>query len=194
MRNKIVICDESDIIASGIKKIAEGIRLNVVAHVQSQELLVEKIRQTEAQIAIINLSILGQFGQEYIHNINREFPDIEIIALVSSYIDKKNMAQYDFVININDSQEEIEALLQKAAHNKKSNTNDSNLSKREKEILVAVAKGMMNKEISEALNISIHTVISHRKNITKKTGIHSVSGFTVYALLNNLIDENDVQK
>ena len=45
------------------------------------------------------------------------------------------------------------------------------LSAREKEILVCVAKGMLNKEIADAENISIHTVITHRKNITRKTGI-----------------------
>ena len=194
MRNKIIICDESDIIASGLKKIAEGIRLNVVAHVRNQELLIDKIKKTDAQIVIINLSILGQFRNEFMQNISRDFPELEVIALVSSYIDKKITAQYDYVINLNDGQEEIETLLQKAANDKKSKTNDSNLSKREKDILVAVAKGLTNKEISDELNISIHTVISHRKNITKKTGIRSVSGFTVYALLNNLIEESDVQK
>ena len=62
------------------------------------------------------------------------------------------------------------------------------LSDREKEILVSVAKGMLNKEIADHYNISIHTVISHRKNITRKTGIKTVAGLTVYALLNNLID------
>lgn len=66
------------------------------------------------------------------------------------------------------------------------------LSQREKEILIAVAKGMHNKEIASTFNISIHTVISHRKNISKKTGIKSVSGFVVYALLNNLIDESEI--
>ena len=65
---------------------------------------------------------------------------------------------------------------------------DSTLSPREKEILVCVAKGMLNKEIADALNISIHTVISHRKNITQKTGIKTVAGLTVYALLNNLLE------
>ena len=64
------------------------------------------------------------------------------------------------------------------------------LSAREKEILVCVAKGMLNKEIADAENISIHTVITHRKNITRKTGIKTTPGLTVYALLNNLIDIN----
>lgn len=67
------------------------------------------------------------------------------------------------------------------------------LSAREKEILVAVAKGMLNKEIADLYNISIYTVISHRKNITRKTGIKTVAGLTVYALLNNLIDMNTIE-
>ena len=64
------------------------------------------------------------------------------------------------------------------------------LSAREKEILVAVAKGMLNKEIADLYNISIYTVISHRKNIT---GIKTVAGLTVYALLNNLIDMKTIE-
>ncbi len=68
-----------------------------------------------------------------------------------------------------------------------------NLTDREKEILVCVAKGMLNKEIADRFKLSIHTVISHRKNITRKTGIKSVAGLTVYALLNNLIDMNTIE-
>jgi len=67
------------------------------------------------------------------------------------------------------------------------------LSAREKEILVCVAKGMQNKEIADACNISVYTVITHRKNITRKTGIKTVAGLTVYALLNNLIDLSNIE-
>lgn len=72
-------------------------------------------------------------------------------------------------------------------------TQEDHLSQREKEILVSVAKGMLNKEIADQLNLSIHTVITHRKNITRKTGIKTVAGLTVYAILNNLIDMNSVE-
>ena len=51
-----------------------------------------------------------------------------------------------------------------------------------------MARGMLNKEIADRYHISIYTVITHRKNITRKTGIKTVAGLTVYALLNNLID------
>ncbi len=67
------------------------------------------------------------------------------------------------------------------------------LSQREIEILVSVAKGLLNKEIAEEHNISINTVITHRKNITRKTGIRTVAGLTVYAILNNLIDINTIK-
>ena len=67
------------------------------------------------------------------------------------------------------------------------------LSEREREILVAVARGKTNKEIADLYCISIHTVISHRKNIARKTGIKTIAGLTVYALLNNLISEADAE-
>lgn len=65
---------------------------------------------------------------------------------------------------------------------------NTTLSSREKEVLGCVAKGMINKEIANELDISVNTVISHRKNINRKTGIKTVAGLTVYALLNNLLD------
>ncbi len=67
------------------------------------------------------------------------------------------------------------------------------LSDREKEILVSVAQGLINKEIADKHNISINTVITHRKNITRKTGIRTVPGLTVYAILHNLIDINSIE-
>ena len=50
----------------------------------------------------------------------------------------------------------------------------------------------MNKEIAEELHLSIHTIISHRKNISKKTDIKSISGLTIYALLHNIIQKEDI--
>ena len=67
------------------------------------------------------------------------------------------------------------------------------LSDREIEILVSVAQGLLNKEIADRHNISINTVITHRKNITRKTGIKTVAGLTVYAILNGYVDINSVK-
>ena len=80
-----------------------------------------------------------------------------------------------------------------AAAARESEGRGEELSDREKEILVSVAQGLINKEIADRHNISINTVITHRKNITRKTGIKTVSGLTVYAILNNLVDINSIE-
>ena len=64
---------------------------------------------------------------------------------------------------------------------------DSRLSSREREVLRELAGGKTNKEIAETLCISINTVITHRKNISGKLGIHSVSGLSLYAVMNGII-------
>ena len=66
------------------------------------------------------------------------------------------------------------------------------LSDREKDVLIEVVKGLSNKEIADVLCISIHTVISHRKNISRKLNIHSAAGLTIYAIVNNLVDINNL--
>jgi DNA-binding NarL/FixJ family response regulator len=70
---------------------------------------------------------------------------------------------------------------------------DSQLSDREKEIVKLVAKGLTNKEIADTLFISPHTVMTHRKNISSRLGIKSISGLTVYAILKNLISIEEAQ-
>lgn len=62
------------------------------------------------------------------------------------------------------------------------------LSDREIEVLVLIAQGKINKEIADRLNISITTVISHRKNITDKLGIKTVSALTIYAVMHGYLD------
>jgi len=66
------------------------------------------------------------------------------------------------------------------------------LTSRELEVLQLVASGFLNKQIADKLSISLHTVISHRKNITRKLQIKTIAGLTVYALLNGLISSNNL--
>lgn len=72
-----------------------------------------------------------------------------------------------------------------------SNTGNE-LSQREIDVLAQVASGHTNKEIADNLNISVNTVLTHRKNITAKLGIKSVSGLSVYAIMNGYISNTDL--
>ncbi len=60
---------------------------------------------------------------------------------------------------------------------------DYNLSDREQDVLELVAQGLSSKEIADRLKIAVNTVNTHRKSITRKTGIKSVAGLAVYAML-----------
>ena len=67
------------------------------------------------------------------------------------------------------------------------------LSERERDVLIQVVNGLSNKEIADRLFISIHTVMTHRKNITRKLNIHSTAGLTIYAIVNKLINIDNIK-
>ncbi len=81
----------------------------------------------------------------------------------------------------------------KSADQTDSQRNDDELSEREKEIVVCVAKGLSNKEIADSLCLSVNTVTTHRRNIAKKLSIHSSAGITIYAIVNNLVKLEEVE-
>ena len=192
MRSRVILCEASEIIANGLAEVIDSMaQFDVVARLDSPAHLSEKIVTTDANLLVIDPAMLGFQNREFIAQLTKEFPSITIVALATTCLDHTLLAPYDGVIELHDTRSKIIGKLNeftKSDNERKSD--DVELSKRETDVLIAVAKGMMNKEIAEQMNISIHTVITHRKNITRKTGIKSVSGLTVYALLNNLIDES----
>ena len=194
MSNRVIICEASEIISIGLTEIIDSMaKFDVVSRLDSPEHLSEKITASDANLLIIDPMLLGFHNREFLSQLGKEHPQLIMIALTTSYLDHSMLTPYHGVIEINDTRSKIIGKMNEFAQSEATkNADDVELSKRETDVLVAVAKGMMNKEIADQMNISIHTVISHRKNITRKTGIKSVSGLTVYALLNNLIDEKDL--
>jgi DNA-binding NarL/FixJ family response regulator len=111
------------------------------------------------------------------------------IALVYSFFSNELLALFDGIIRVTDKTDEMVQTINRLTgiDNVDDTTLQGTLSDRETEVLVQLVTGLSNKEIADKLNISIHTVISHRKNITQKTGIKSQSGLTIYALSNKII-------
>ncbi|EGK00978.1 MAG: LuxR C-terminal-related transcriptional regulator [Prevotella sp.] len=143
---------------------------------------------------LINPMLLGHTSKQDIRqqlNLNK---NIAIIALVYNIIDEQFYKSYDAVIKINDSESRIEETLLNCLNKEQAGQSDQEeLSDREKEILISVVKGMSNKEIAEHHNISIHTAITHRRNITRKLKVHSISGLTIYAIINKLVDISEIK-
>ena len=71
--------------------------------------------------------------------------------------------------------------------------NSEMLSDRERDVVIGVVQGMLNKEIADRLCISVNTVITHRRNIARKLQIHSPAGLTIYAIVNGLVDISSVK-
>lgn len=68
------------------------------------------------------------------------------------------------------------------------------LSDREREIVRLIAKGLTNKEIANQLFLSVHTVATHRRNITSKLQIHSPAGLTIFAIVNGLLSLDEIPR
>lgn len=140
---------------------------------------------------ILDHKIMEKPKGHFFRNVLSYF-DGKILVLGNN---KMSPAFHSHIILPSDTEQEIlsklELFFSDAMEDKKMEGNDV-LSPREIDILKEVALGYSNKEIGDRLFISINTVITHRKNITDKLGIKTISGLTVYALMNNLIDANDV--
>lgn len=61
-------------------------------------------------------------------------------------------------------------------------------------MVACIARGLSTKEIADRLNLSAHTVNTHRRNICAKLDIHSAAGLTIYAIIHNLVDIADIHK
>lgn len=117
------------------------------------------------------------------------------IALVSSLLSPDAAALYDATISIYDPPQSIgQTVLRLSTEN---NDNDSDarndLTPREKEIVIGIVKGLSNKEIAAEINVSVNTVMTHRRNIASKLQIHSPAGLTIYAIVSKLVSIDEIR-
>ena len=196
--NKIIIVEPSPIVSAGLASFFDDIKqVSIVSQLERIDRMEEKLAAFNPDVLIINPLLIAYDTNEHFLKICRDFSNVIPVALVTSYVDAGMLKQFKDVIEINDSKQKVVTKIFNLLNDSKLTQDKSEsveLSNRETDVLVALVKGMTNKEISDKLFISIHTVITHRKNIIRKTGIKSVSGLTVYALLNNLVDETEIYK
>jgi DNA-binding NarL/FixJ family response regulator len=190
--------EPSPIVSAGIASFFNDIKqVSIVSQLDRIDRMEEKLAAYNPDVLIINPLLIAYDTNEQFLKLCRDFSNVIPVALVTSYVDAGILKQFKDVIEINDSKQKVVTkIFNLLSDNKLTQEKPESieLSNRETDVLVALVKGMTNKEISDKLFISIHTVITHRKNIIRKTGIKSVSGLTVYALLNNLVDETEIYK
>jgi len=195
-RISILIAENSCLIRKGLRSVLQKLEnTEVVQTIDNKEELCEIVNKIKPDILIANPNMLQvnceDFKQAFANGNKLR------LVLISKTSDADSEHKADAHITYTDTQNQILDTLQDVASgirkNKIDDKSNDTLSSREKNILKHIALGLTNKEIADQLFISIHTVVTHRKNITQKLSIKSVSGLTVYAILHNIISMDEVK-
>ena len=189
----LAVAETSYIIRKGlVYALSQLSTVSKVVEIREHEDIVYQLNILEPDAVIINPMLLSHGLKQDLKQQLKLNKKTCIIALVYNMIDEQFYRSYDGIIRINDSESKVEEIISKCFNEPQHTSEQEELSDREKDILISVVKGMSNKEIADHHNISIHTVITHRRNIGRKLGIHSASGLTVYAILNKLVDIKEI--
>jgi len=185
-RINIAVIEPSQIIFEGLSNILMKFKKNFYLYrFNDLEELKNSVSKESFTVALINPLAIQNRLTDFL-KLKSNHPNMLTIALIYSFFDNDLLLKFDDTLSVTASMEQIRHKLGQISTASEKSLHDD-LSDREIEVLTQMVKGLANKEIADTLNISIHTVISHRKNITEKTGIKSLSGLTIYAITKKII-------
>ena len=195
-RLRVIIATESYVVNQGFHLIFNKLRqCQVVDKVRSMEELNILLEKETVDIILLSLNLLQENSLNLLLKKFKSQRPYLIAYSTDEEAEFDNSNLFAERLFVNDSKEMVLTKLGSLMDNLLGmhlENDSSDLSKREQDILRQVALGLTNNEIADKLFISTHTVITHRKKITKKLGIKSVSALTVYAIINGLIEMEDV--
>lgn len=190
----IIVLENSSIVREGLQALLSRQKfVYAVSFASSADELETLMKQSFCHLVLVNPSII-QANPAQIFHLKNQYECVRLIAIIYAHFSGELLARFDGTIDIYDSRETITAKLTKwmeSENGENSSLSKDTLTDREIDVLKLLADGKSNKEIADQLNISINTVITHRKNISQKTGIKSVSGLTIYAVVQNFISLDD---
>jgi DNA-binding CsgD family transcriptional regulator len=196
MSKTLLIAECSEIIRKGLRQIISSFGLFDEIHVIGGESDIESsIVIMKPDVLIINPALIKPGSRKVLEGLKSE-EEIRLAAIVSEWPDDETERLFDEVIRVGDTSLKIKNKINNLAGKRRERPNyepENVLSAREKDVVRLLAKGLTNKKISEQLFISPHTVITHRKNITRKLNIRSVAGLIVYAIINEIATVDDMQ-
>ena len=210
---EIVITDDHKIFRIGLEAILNSIEhINVIGDVENGAQLFDLLRKKEPDIIFMDVNLVNESGIELTRKVIARYPDIIVIAITSSdevnnFNDMLEAGASAFLLK-NASEQEINKaikavtkgdnyfsheflFLAKNFYKKPKKRTGVNLSDREKEVLSLICQGHSNQEIANAINLSIHTVDSHRRNLLSKTGARNTASLVMIAFRDELLEIED---
>ena len=197
-RITFIVAEKSYLIRKGIVSVINRIDFaSVVKELDDLDRINSDILHYNPDFIVINPNLFPAHANFLNFEIKADLSRKGIAITSSPPLRKGMLHNFRLVLQVDDSKqvlfEKLESLVKENVSHKYQVLESTELSDREKTILKHVALGLTNKEIAEKLFLSTHTVITHRKNITAKLGIKTISGLTVYAILNNLVTLEDIR-
>lgn len=212
MEYRIILVDDHSLFRNGLRGLLEhctGCR--VTGEAASGEEFLARLAEWEADIVFMDFAMPGIDGAQTAERALALRPELRIIALSmfgeeQYYTRMVEAGARGFLLKDSEIDDVIEAietvagggsyfspqLLSSLTGRMRSRQQeegpDEQLSSREREILVAVCRGLSNQEIADELFISKRTVDKHRANILEKTGCKNTASLVVYAIRNGLVE------
>lgn len=217
-RVRVLVVDDHEIVREGIRMVlATDPELEVVGVASSGEEAIEKVRELEPDVVLMDIGMPGLSGFEATRRIRESHPNTQVVALTvhdsegyvfqmlqagaTGYVVKRAPAedviaavkrahQGEAVLHPSVAKLVIKDYLARVAKGEESSFDT--LSEREREILKLIAEGLTNREIADKLFLSIKTVQAHRANLMRKLGMHDRTELVKYAIRKGIIGLDEV--
>ncbi len=210
-RTRLLLADDHPVIRRGIAAcLTSHPELQVVGEAHDGKDTLRKARELSPDIILMDIDMPHTNGLAVTETLRKELPNIKVLILSmsnsSTFVPRilqsgargyiaKDAPTEELVKAIETVQrgetffgEEVAQIaLKQLMGGNEPGANSRELSPRERDVLIGIAKGLSNKEIATQLNIGTRTVETHRDNLMRKLDIHSVGGLTKYALANGLV-------
>jgi DNA-binding NarL/FixJ family response regulator len=214
-RLRILVADDHEIVRRGLVSLIKSHPdWEICAEADNGRQAVEKTSESKPDIAILDIGMPVLNGLEATRQILREHPGVRILILTITDTDQAVQAVLDagargFLLK-SDAARDLVTAVEALAHNKtfftarvadlvlsgylnrtqrsaKNNVSLPSLTPREREVVQLLAEGKSTKEVACHLDLSVKTAETHRSNIMRKLGLHSVSELVLYAVRNNIV-------
>ena len=208
---KVLVADDHPVVRKGLQScLSRQGHLKVVGEAADGEEALRKTRELSPDVVLMDISMPGMTGLAVTEVLRKEAPQVKILVIsvhsnkdcifrvikagAHGYVSKE--APPEELIRAVEcvhsgepffSEEIARAALSEFVSSGGKIEPFSELTPREREVLVAIAEGQSNKEIADRLDIGVRTIETHRERIMRRLNIHSVAGLTKYAIANGLI-------
>ena len=208
---KVLVADDHPVVRKGLQScLARQGRIRVVGEAADGDEALRKVRELKPDVVLMDISMPGMNGLAVTEVLRREAPQVKVLVIsvhrnkdaifrviqagAHGYVSKE--APSEEVVRAIEtlaagepffSEEIARAALSEFVTSGGKKEPFSQLTSREREVLVQIAEGKSNKEIADALRIGVRTIETHRERIMRRLNIHSVAGLTKYAIANGLV-------